>query len=106
MSFISNLRCLTLSLRRWASHTHTHTHLDIMLGAPQCMCVCACYLHVLYSAWLSLTQHVEQQQNQVLDVLQRLLLGNQVRMHLVQHLHNTHEHRSTHTCAGHLNTWF
>lgn len=92
------------------THTHTHTHLDIMLAAPQCECVCvcvrACYLHVLYSAWLSLTQHVEQQQDQVLDVLQRLLLGNQVRMHLVQHLHNTHKHRSTHTYEGHLNTRF
>lgn len=65
-----------------------------------CVCVCVCYLHVLYSAWLSLTQHVEQQQDQVLDVLQRLLLGNQVRMHLVQHLHNTQTQINTHLCRS------
>lgn len=55
---------------------------------------CVRYLHVLHSAWLSLTQHAEQQQDQLLDVLQRLLLGHQVRVHLVQYLQNTEQRLS------------
>lgn len=51
------------------------------------------HLDVLARARLSLTQHTEQLQDQLLHVLQRLLLGHQVRMHLVQYL-NTHTHRS------------
>lgn len=47
------------------------------------------HLDVLDGAGLSLTQHAEQQQDQLLDVLQRLLLGHQVRMHLIQYLQHT-----------------
>lgn len=48
------------------------------------MSVCVCdHLHILHAARLSLTQHAEQLQDQILDVLQRLLLGLQVGMHLV-----------------------
>ncbi len=60
-------------------------------------CVCVCYLHILYSAGLSLTKHAEQEQDQLLDVLQCLLLGHQIRMHLVQYLQNTHTYTHTHT---------
>lgn len=56
-----------------------------------------CYLYILYSARLCLAQHAEQQQNQLFNVLQRLLLGHQLRMHLVQDLQNTHTH--THTLS-------
>lgn len=45
------------------------------------------HLHVLHAAWLCLAEHVEQQQDQLLDVLQRILLGRQLGVHLAQHLH-------------------
>lgn len=50
------------------------------------MIVSVPHLDVLARARLSLTQHTEQLQDQLLHVLQRLLLGHQVRMHLVQYL--------------------
>lgn len=50
------------------------------------MIVSVPHLDVLARARLSLAQHTEQLQDQLLHVLQRLLLGHQVRMHLVQYL--------------------
>lgn len=47
------------------------------------------YLHILHSSGLSLTQHAEQQEDQLLNVLKRLLLGDQVRMHLIENLQHT-----------------
>lgn len=55
--------------------------------------VCAGHLHILDAAGLSLTQRAEQLQDELLNVLQRLLLGLQVRMHLVQDLE---AHKSSH----------
>lgn len=53
------------------------------------VCVCVFYLYILNTSWLSLTQQTEQQKNKLLYVLQRLLLGDQVRMNLLQHLQHT-----------------
>lgn len=57
-----------------------------------CMCARVRHLHVLHCARLSLTQHAEQQQDQLFDVLQRLLLGLQVGVYLVQYLQRAATH--------------
>ena len=66
-----------------------------MLSIPVCArvfeSVCV-YLHVVYGAWLGHTQHVEQLQDELFDVLQGVFCGCEVGMHLHLHLGASHTH--------------
>lgn len=57
------------------------------------MCGRPSHLHVLHGARLRHAQHVEQLQDQLLDVLQGVLLRHEARVDLLLHLNDQHTDR-------------
>lgn len=62
--------------------------------------VCFPHLHILHGARLRHTQHVEQLQDQLLDVLQGVLLRHEVGVHLLLHLKDTKQPESDEQSRG------
>lgn len=68
------------------------------------------HLHVLHGARLRHAQHVEQLEDQLLDVLQGVLLRQEARVDLLLHLNHgkaavRNGWRETHACKSRSNTW-
>lgn len=85
------------SLSNWISKYRSVNYIVSQPDTGMVELINTCYLHILYSARLCLAQHAEQQQDQLFNVLQRLLLGHQLRMHLVQDLQNKQTNTHTHS---------